>query len=286
MVKHKLTIPELVEKKYRGEKFRMVTAYDYPTAVVVDRTPIELILVGDSLGMTVLGYSGTVPVTMEEMLHHLKPVVRGAPNTFVVGDMPFGSYNESAAQAVRNANRLLKEGGADAVKLEGGVNVAPVVKAMVEGGIPVMGHIGLTPQTASLLGGFKVQGKDIASARKVLEDALALEKAGIFCLLLECVPAPLAGLITRKLRVPTIGIGAGPLCDGQVLVFHDLVGLFDRFVPRFVKQYARLSDEISRALTEFAREVAEGVFPGPEHSFKMDEEIAGILEEEMKKISS
>lgn len=273
MGKQKMTIPGLLEKKQKGQKFCMVTAYDYPTALLVDKSEIELILVGDSLGMTVLGYAGTVPVTMEEMIHHLRPVVRGAPNTFVVGDMPFGSYNESIAQAVRNANRLLKEGGADAVKLEGGAAVAPTVKAMVDGGIPVMGHIGLTPQTASMLGGFKVQGKDLASARRLLEDALALEEAGAFCVLMECVPAPLARMITEKLKVPTIGIGAGPYCDGQVLVFHDLVGLFDRFVPRFVKQYARLQEEISRALAAFAREVAEGAFPGPEHSFGMSEEI-------------
>ncbi|MGB9846273.1 MAG: 3-methyl-2-oxobutanoate hydroxymethyltransferase, partial [Desulfotomaculales bacterium] len=267
MGKQKITIPGLAEKKLKGEKFRMVTAYDYPTALRVDRSEIELILVGDSLGMTVLGYAGTVPVTMEEMIHHLRPVVRGAPNTFVVGDMPFGSYNESPAQAVRNANRLLKEGGADAVKLEGGAALAPTVRVMVEGGIPVMAHIGLTPQTASMLGGFKVQGKDLASARRLLEDALALEEAGAFCVLMECVPAPLARVITEKLKVPTIGIGAGPYCDGQVLVFHDLVGLFDRFLPRFVKQYARLQEEIDRALAAFAREVAEGSFPGPEHSF-------------------
>ncbi|MGQ9825764.1 MAG: 3-methyl-2-oxobutanoate hydroxymethyltransferase [Desulfotomaculales bacterium] len=273
MGKQKITIPGLAEKKLKGEKFRMVTAYDYPTALLVDKSEIELILVGDSLGMTVLGYAGTVPVTMEEMIHHLRPVVRGAPNTFVVGDMPFGSYNESPAQAVRNANRLLKEGGADAVKLEGGAALAPTVRVMVEGGIPVMAHIGLTPQTASMLGGFKVQGKDLASARRLLEDALALEEAGAFCVLMECVPAPLARMITEKLKVPTIGIGAGPYCDGQVLVFHDLVGLFDRFVPRFVKQYARLQEEISRALAAFAREVAEGAFPGPEHSFGMSEEI-------------
>lgn len=273
MGKQKITIPGLAEKKQKGEKFRMVTAYDYPTALLVDKSEIELILVGDSLGMTVLGYAGTVPVTMEEMIHHLRPVARGAPNTFVVGDMPFGSYNESPAQAVRNANRLLKEGGADAVKLEGGAALAPTVRVMVEGGIPVMAHIGLTPQTASMLGGFKVQGKDLASARRLLEDALALEEAGAFCVLMECVPAPLAGMITEKLKVPTIGIGAGPSCDGQVLVFHDLVGLFDRFLPRFVKQYARLQEEIGRALAAFAREVAEGAFPGPEHSFGMNEEI-------------
>lgn len=277
MEKRKLTIPELLERKQRGEKLRMMTAYDYPTALMVDRSPIELILVGDSLGMAVLGYASTVPVTMGDMLHHLRAVVRGAPNTFIVGDMPFGSYNEGPAQAIHNANRMLKA-GADAVKLEGGVSMAPTIKAMVDGGIPVVGHIGLTPQTATMLGGFKVQGKDLASARRLLEDALAVEEAGAFMIILECVPSPLARLITSKLRIPTIGIGAGPHCDGQVLVFHDLVGLFDRFVPKFVKQYAFLQKEISKALAEYAREVGEGTFPGPEHSFGMSEEVLKELE--------
>lgn len=273
MGKQKVTIQGLMELKARGRKFSMITAYDYPTAVLVDQSPIELILVGDSLGMTVLGYAATVPVTMEEMIHHIRPVVRGARNTFIVGDMPFGSYNESISQAVHNANRIMKEGGADCVKLEGGVNVAPAVKAMVDGGIPVMGHIGLTPQTASLLGGFKVQGKDAESARRLLDDALAVEAAGAFSVVMECVPTPLAKLVSQRLRIPTIGIGAGLYCDAQVLVYHDLLGLFNRFTPKFVKQYANLSPEITRALGEFAREVAGGSFPGPEHSFAMNEEI-------------
>lgn len=273
MGKQKVTIQGLMELKARGRKFSMITAYDYPTAVLVDQSPIELILVGDSLGMTVLGYEATVPVTMEEMIHHIRPVVRGARNTFIVGDMPFGSYNESISQAVHNANRIMKEGAADCVKLEGGVNVAPAVKAMVDGGIPVMGHIGLTPQTASLLGGFKVQGKDAESARRLLDDALAVEAAGAFSVVMECVPTPLAKLVSQRLRIPTIGIGAGLYCDAQVLVYHDLLGLFNRFTPKFVKQYANLSPEITRALGEFAREVAGGSFPGPEHSFAMNEEI-------------
>ncbi|MHB8916604.1 MAG: 3-methyl-2-oxobutanoate hydroxymethyltransferase [Desulfocucumaceae bacterium] len=273
MGKQKVTIQGLMEMKARGQKFSMITAYDYPTAVLVDQSPIELILVGDSLGMTVLGYEATVPVTMEEMIHHIRPVVRGARNTFIVGDMPFGSYNESISQAVHNANRIMKEGGADCVKLEGGVNVAPAVKAMVDGGIPVMGHIGLTPQTASMLGGFKVQGKDAESARRLLDDALAVEAAGAFSVVMECVPTPLAKLVSQRLRIPTIGIGAGLYCDAQVLVYHDLLGLFNRFTPKFVKRYANLSPEITRALGEFAREVAGGSFPGPEHSFAMNEEI-------------
>ncbi|MFZ5646908.1 MAG: 3-methyl-2-oxobutanoate hydroxymethyltransferase [Bacillota bacterium] len=275
MGKQKISIHGLREKKLRGQKITMVTAYDYPTAALVDRSPIDLILVGDSLGMVMLGYDGTVPVTMEEMIHHIRPVVRGARNTFIVGDMPFGSYNESISQAIHNANRIMKEGGADCVKLEGGLSVAPTVKALVDGGIPVMGHIGLTPQTASLLGGFKVQGKDAASAERLLAEAVALEEAGAFSIVMECVPTPLAGLISQKLTIPTIGIGAGVHCDGQVLVYHDLVGLYDRFLPKFVKQYVKLGPEISRALEDFTREVKEGSFPGQEHSFSMDE---GLLE--------
>lgn len=273
MGKQKMSIHGLQEMKARGQKFSMITAYDYPTAVLVDQSPIELILVGDSLGMTVLGYEATVPVTMEEMIHHIRPVVRGARNTFIVGDMPFGSYNESVSQAVHNANRIMKEGGADCVKLEGGVNISQTIKALVDGGIPVMGHIGLTPQTASLLGGFKVQGKDAESAGRLLDDALAVEAAGAFSVVMECVPTPLAKLVSQRLRIPTIGIGAGLYCDAQVLVYHDLLGLFNRFTPKFVKQYVNLSPEISRALGEFAREVAGGSFPGPEHSFAMNEEI-------------
>lgn len=275
MGKQKINIHGMREKKIRGQKLTMVTAYDYTTAALVDRSPIDMILVGDSLGMVVLGYDGTVPVTMEEMIHHIRPVVRGARNTFIVGDMPFGSYNESISQAVHNANRIMKEGGADAIKLEGGISVVPVVKALVDGGIPVMGHIGLTPQTASLLGGFKVQGKDEASARRLLAEAVALEEAGAFSIVMECVPTPLAGLISEKLSIPTIGIGAGVRCDGQVLVYHDLLGLYDRFLPRFVKQYAKLGPEIALALEDFTREVEGGAFPGPEHSFSMDE---GLLE--------
>lgn len=273
MSKKKVTIPGLQEMKQRGQKFCQITAYDYPTAVLVDQSDIAMILVGDSLGMTVLGYQGTVPVTMDDMIHHIKPVVLGAPNTFIVGDMPFGSYNESISQAVHNGTRILKEGGADCVKLEGGANVAPVVKALVDGGVPVMGHIGLTPQTASSLGGFKVQGKSADSARKLIEDALAIEEAGAFSITMECVPTLLAKMLTEKLHIPTVGIGAGPYCDGQVLVYHDLVGLFDRFVPKFVKQYAHLGEEVGHALAQYAREVAEGTFPGPDQSFGMSEDV-------------
>lgn len=275
--KKKVTIPQLFDMKRERKKIRMVTSYDYMTALLVDETDIEMILVGDSLGMVVLGYEGTVPVTMEEMLHHIKPVVRAARNTFIVGDMPFGSYNESIESAIRNANRILKEGGADAVKLEGGFNVVKTVEALVNAGIPVMGHIGLTPQTATQLGGFKVQGKDVEAARRLLEEAQALEAAGAFSIVLECIPSALAKLITEKLSIPTIGIGAGPHCDGQVLVIHDMLGMFKRFVPKFVKKYADLAPQILEALKTYAREVAEGIFPGPEHSFGMNEEILSKL---------
>lgn len=271
-MKKKFTIPQFKVLKEAGQRFRMITAYDYLMASIVEKTPIETILVGDSLGMVVLGYNSTVPVTMNDMIHHIRPVVAGAPNTFVIGDMPFGSYNVSVEEAVRNANRLMQEGGADAVKLEGGKLITPVVKAMTDGGIPVVGHIGLTPQTAAQLGGFKVQGKDAKAAQALLDDALALEQAGAFALTLECVPAPLAKMITEKLTIPTVGIGAGPSCDAQVLVIQDLLGMYDRFTPKFVKQYAKLNGEMVKALEAYAQEVADGTFPGPEHSFNMSEE--------------
>ena len=273
MAKQKVTIPQLKEWKEQGKKIRMITAYDYPTALLVDRSEIEMILVGDSLGMVVLGYDGTVPVSMDEMVHHIKPVVRGAKNTLIVGDMPFMSYNVSLEKAIENAGRLMKEGGADCVKLEGGLVMAPVVKAIVEAGIPVMAHIGLTPQTASQLGGFKVQGKVESAARRMLEEAQAMEMAGAFSIVLEAIPAPLAKLITAKINIPTIGIGAGVDCDGQVLVLHDMIGLFDRFVPKFVKKYTNVSEDILAALNTYAKEVETGEFPGPENSFTMKEDV-------------
>jgi 3-methyl-2-oxobutanoate hydroxymethyltransferase len=273
MAKQKVTIPGLKEMKEQGKKIRMVTAYDYPTGILVDKTDIELILVGDSLGMVVLGYDGTVPVTMEEMIHHCKATVRGAKNTLIVGDLPFGSYNTSVSDAVYNATRMMKEGGADCVKLEGGLAVVETVRAIVNGGVPVMAHIGLTPQTASALGGFKVQGKDAAAAERIINEAQKLEEAGAFAIVLEAIPAPLAEIITKKLSIPTIGIGAGVHCDGQVLVTHDLIGLFDRFVPKFVKQYANISQDIVAAFNAYAEEVATGKFPGPEHSFTMKDDV-------------
>ena len=278
MEKKQLTIRDLLEMKRQGRKIKMITAYDYPTAVLVDQSPMDMILVGDSLGMVVLGYESTVPVTMEEMIHHTRAVVRGAANTFVVADLPFMSYQVSAEEAIRNAGRLIKEGGADAVKLEGGGSMADTVRAIVSAGIPVMGHLGLTPQTATMLGGLKVQARDAEAARTLLSDARALEKAGAFSLVLEAIPAPLAELVTSELSIPTIGIGAGAGCDGQVLVLHDALGLFQRFVPKFVKRYASLGESVAEALAAYCREVDGGIFPGPEHSFSMrKEELAALL---------
>lgn len=273
MEKKKITIPQFKEMKQQGKKIKMVTAYDYLLASVIDKSPIETILVGDSLGMVVLGYESTVSVTMEDMLHHIKPVVKGAPNTLIIADMPFGSYNVSISEAIANANRIMKEGGADCIKLEGGAVVVETVRSIVNAGIPVMAHIGLTPQTVSQLGGFKVQGKDAEAALKLLEDAQKLEEAGAFAIVAECVPAPVAKLLAEKLSIPVIGIGAGADCDGQVLVAQDMLGMFDRFVPKFVKQYANLNGIIVDALQEYAKEVDKGIFPGPEHSFGMKEEV-------------
>lgn len=263
----KLTIPEILGRKKVGPKLSMLTAYDYPTARLVDEAGIDLILVGDSLGMVVLGYPDTVAVTVDEMVHHTAAVARGAERALVVGDLPFLSYQVCTDDAVRSAGRLFKEARADCVKLEGGRTQADKVEAIVRAGIPVMGHIGLTPQTATQLGGFKVQGRDPLAAKGLLEDARALEEAGAFALVMECVPSDLAARITATLGIPTIGIGAGPECDGQVLVFHDLVGLFDRFVPKFVKRYAELSSEIRGAIETFKGEVESGAFPAPEHAF-------------------
>lgn len=274
----KVTIQKLKAMKENGEKISMITAYDYPTALLVDRAGIEIILVGDSLAMTVLGLETTVPITMEEMIHHIRPVVRGAKNPMIVGDMPFGSYNESREQAIRNATRLMKEGGCDVIKLEGGTEVAETVKAIVDAGVPVMGHIGLTPQTISQLGGFKVQGKNLESAKALMEDARALEEAGAFSIVLECVPEELGKAITQQLSIPTIGIGAGRYTDGQVLVFHDLVGLFERFTPKFVKRYANLGEEIVKALEVYKQEVKEKKFPQHEHVF------GGLEEEDLKRL--
>jgi 3-methyl-2-oxobutanoate hydroxymethyltransferase len=271
MSKERLTVPSFRAFKREGRKLKVITAYDYTGSVLADRSPVDAILVGDSLGMVMLGYSGTTGVTMAEMLHHLRPVVKGAPNTFIIADMPFGSYNVSPGQAVANATLFLKA-GADCVKLEGGVGLFDTVRALVRGGIPVMGHIGLTPQTAAAMGGWKVQGRDAEAARQMIEDALALEQAGAFSLVLEMVPALLADHITGRLAIPTIGIGAGAGCDGQVLVWHDMFGLYDRIMPRFVKHFAEAGEAIAGGLAAYCAEVDAGTFPGPEHSFKMKPE--------------
>ncbi|MDZ7698028.1 MAG: 3-methyl-2-oxobutanoate hydroxymethyltransferase [Deltaproteobacteria bacterium] len=274
MERKKVTISDFVKKKEKSEKISMMTAYDYPTASLVDQAEIDAILVGDSLAMVVLGYDGTVPVTMDEMLHHSKAVVRGAAHSFVIGDMPFMSYQVSPENAVANAGRFIKEAGCAAVKLEGGTEMVPVVKAIVTAGIPVCAHIGLTPQTATKLSGFKVQGKDAEGARELVESARELEKAGAFMIVLECIPDVVSARITETLNIPTIGIGAGKDCDGQVLVYHDLVGLFERFTPKMVKQYVNLAPMVREALVQYRKEVEEEVFPGPEHSFSMKAEEA------------
>jgi 3-methyl-2-oxobutanoate hydroxymethyltransferase len=263
----KLSIPELQERKTRGPKITVLTAYDYPTARIVDRAGVDMVLVGDSLGMVCLGYPDTVPVTMEEMLHHTAAAARGTEHAVVIADMPFLSYQVSVEEAVRNAGRLFQKGRADGVKLEGGVTQADKIEAIVRAGIPVMGHIGLTPQTATQLGGFKVQGRDPKVAKQLLEDAKAVQEAGAFSVTLECVPSSLAAQITQALSIPTIGIGAGPHCDGQVLVIHDLVGLFERFTPKFVKRYANVAEGIRAAVEAYKAEVESGAFPAKEHEF-------------------
>lgn len=274
----KITIQKLKKMKENKEKISMTTAYDYPTAYFVEKAGIEIILVGDSLAMTIMGLDSTVPVTIEQMIHHIKAVVKGATTPLIVGDLPFGSYNVSKEQAIINSNRLMKEGGCDVVKLEGGQEVAQIVKAIVDSGTPVMGHIGLTPQTVSKLGGFKVQGKSLEAAKQLIADAKALEEAGAFALILECIPENIGKVITEKVSIPTIGIGGGRFCDGQVLVFHDMLGLFEKFIPKFVKKYAELGVEIVNGLEKFKQEVKEGTFPSDEHVFK------GVSEEELKRL--
>ncbi len=271
-IRKKITTLALREKKARGELVTMLTAYDYPTALAMDQSGVDSILVGDSLGMVVLGYENTLPVSMEEMLHHCRAVARGAKSALLVGDMPFMSYQVTVSDAVRNAGRFLQEGGMDAVKLEGGRERVEAVRAIVGAGIPVMGHLGLTPQSVHQLGGFRAQGRTADAARRILEEALLLEESGCFSLVLESVPARLAELVSKKLSIPTIGIGAGADCDGQVLVTHDLLGLFDRFTPRFVKKYANLNPEIKRAFEDYLSEVQSRAFPAEEHTVEMPDE--------------
>jgi 3-methyl-2-oxobutanoate hydroxymethyltransferase len=263
----KKSVAEIMAMKAAGTKITMLTAYDASMAAMLAGCGVDVLLVGDSLGMVVLGYDSTVPVTMDEMIHHAAAVRRGAPDAFVIGDMPFGSYQSSVRDAIVNGGRFLKEAGCDAVKLEGGLEVCPAVLAMVQAGIPVMGHIGLTPQTASQLGGYKVQGRDLESARKMVEAARGLQEAGAFGLVLECIPEQLAGIISQALLIPTIGIGAGVHCDGQVLVTHDLLGMFEKFVPSFIKTYTSLSPLIRENVIRYTEEVRNGSFPDEAHSF-------------------
>ncbi|MBI2767019.1 MAG: 3-methyl-2-oxobutanoate hydroxymethyltransferase [Chloroflexi bacterium] len=268
----RLSIHKLKEWKARGERFAMITAYDYPSARLVEQAGVPVILVGDSLGSVILGYESTVPVTMEDILHHLKPVVRATERAIVVADMPFMSYQANVDDAVRNAGRMLQEGGATAVKLEGGAHVAPLVQRLVESGIPVMGHLGLTPQSVNQFGGHKVQGKTPAAVAKLVSDAKALEDAGAFAVVLETIPAAAAQLVTDRLAIPTIGIGAGPHCDGQVQVFHDMLGLFDDCrKKKHAKEYARLGETIRDAVRTYIAEVQDASFPTQEHSFEMPE---------------
>lgn len=280
MPKKKLTVADIVAMKKSGEKITMLTAYEAGFANVLDESGIEMVLVGDSLGMVALGYDSTVPVTMDEMIHHAKAAAKGVRHAVLVGDMPFLSYQVDIKDALLNAGRFLKEAGCDAVKLEGGVEVCETVAGLVRAGIPVMGHIGLTPQTAGQLGGYRVQGRDAAAARKLLRAAQALAEAGAFALVLECIPSQLAEAITESVAIPTIGIGAGAACDGQVLVTHDLLGMFEKFVPRFVKVYARLAPQINEAVTAFRSEVKDGVFPAEEHSFTMPLDKKALLADE------
>lgn len=265
----KVTTQTLRARKQNGEIITMLTAYDYPTALAIDQAGIDVILVGDSLGMVVLGYPNTLPVTMEDMLHHCKAVARGAQYALLIGDMPFMSYQVSVSEAVRNAGRFLQEAGMDAVKLEGGRERLETIRAIRDAGIPVMGHLGLTPQSVHQLGGFRPQGREAAAAQRLLEDALLLQEAGCFSIVLESLPARLAQLISERLEIPTIGIGAGVGCDGQVLVTHDLLGLFERFTPRFVKKYADLHAEMARAFTAYRLDVEDRLFPAEEHSIEM-----------------
>lgn len=272
------TVAGIKSMKVAGEKITMLTAYDAAMAAMLTEAGVDVLLVGDSLGMVILGYESTVPVTMDEMIHHASAVRRGAPAAFVVGDMPFGSYQSGERDAILNGARFLKEAGCDAVKLEGGLEVCSTVTALVQAGISVIGHMGLTPQTATQLGGYKVQGRDLESARKMVEEAKALEKAGIFALVLECIPDELGKILSEEIAIPTIGIGAGVHCDGQVLVTHDLLGMFGTSVPSFVKSYCTLAPDIKDAVAAYNKEVRSGSYPDKEHSFSGDYNLRALLE--------
>ncbi len=269
----KVTVSQLVEMKHRGEKIAMITCYDYPNALLVDRSGMDIVLVGDSLGMTVLGYPNTLPVTMDEMVVFARAVTRACKRAFVIGDMPYMTYQPSVELAVKNAGRFMSEASCDGIKLEGGRAMADRVRAIVDSGIPVMGHLGLTPQSASMQGGFKVQAKTGDAAKRLLDDALALEDAGVYSILLELVPARVAEYITQRLSVPTISIGSGVGCDGHCMIYHDVIGMFEAFLPKHVKQYCNVSPTLQTALTQYVTEVREKVYPDPEkHAFKIGED--------------
>ena len=278
----KNTTATFAQMKKNGEKISMLTAYDYSTARLVDAAGVNSILVGDSLGMVMLGYPDSTRVTMEDMLHHVKAVVRGVENALVVADMPFMSYQTSVYDAVKNAGRFIQEGGAGCVKLEGGVNVKEQIKAIVNAGIPVCGHVGLTPQSVNAFGGFKVQGKTVEAAKRIIEDAKAVEEAGAFAIVLEGIPAPLADIITNMLTIPTIGIGASKNCDGQVLVYQDMLGLYSDFTPKFVKKFAALGEAMTEAFKRYDEEVKNGAFPTEEYTYKMDENVLKEIEAQLK----
>ena len=273
----RLTIKNLQDMKARGEKIPMMTAYDYTSGKLLEQAGIPLMLVGDSLGMVVLGYDSTVPVTMGDMLHHIKTVVRGTEKAHIVGDLPFMSYHAEVSEAIRNAGRILKEGGAQSIKLEGGQEMAETVNRIVKSGIPVMGHVGLTPQSVNQLGGYRVQGKTISDAIRLMEDTRALEEAGAYAVVLECVPAALAQMITDRLSIPTIGIGAGAGCDGQVQVLHDFLGLFTDFLPKHARRYANLAETIQDAASQYISDVHLGEFPTDKESYKMSQSVLDEL---------
>ncbi|MBN1405267.1 MAG: 3-methyl-2-oxobutanoate hydroxymethyltransferase [Candidatus Omnitrophica bacterium] len=279
MERKKITIPDLLDKKKNKKPITALTAYDFPSASIIDEAGFDMIIIGDSVAMVVLGLENTLAVTVDDMLYHSKAVARGAKHAFLVGDMPFMSYQVSVEEALRNAGRFVKEGNCDAVKLEGASGVIKQVEAIVKAGIPVMGHIGLTPQNATQLGGFKVQGKTSASAKKIINDAILLEQAGCFSVILECVPDEISKIITSKVSIPTIGIGAGADCDGQVLVTHDVLGFYKKFTPKFAKKYADISLDIKNAVEQFKKEVEDKKFPGKENTFHIDEK-------ELKKIKN
>ncbi len=282
MGKDKFTTADFIQSKKIGKKISMLTAYDYPTAKILDESGVDSILIGDSLGMVVLGYEDTTRVTMEDMLHHIKAVARGAKRSLVIGDMPFVSYHTGKYESVKNAGRLLNEGGCKAVKLEGGEEIIDDVKAIIRAGIPVVGHLGYTPQSVNLFGGHKAQGKTPEIASRIMRDALLLEEAGVFAIVLECVPYKLAGLISEKIGIPTIGIGSGAGCDGQVLVTPDIIGLFRDFNPRHAKKYFDMGEALDKAVKSYIKEIEEGIFPTEKNSFVVDDEIVEKLRREFQ----